>query len=691
MAPANYRNFGTHESIVFNHTVDVDGNGLAGVRWYELRRNGGVWSLFQEGTYSPPDGLAIHRWMGSIAMDSAGNMALGYSVSNGASAPAPGDSDTRVYPGIRYTGRRVTDPPGTMGFGENIMVNGGFSSNAGDDTVRWGDYSTMRVDPADGCTFWYTSHYNDGAVGAATRIGAFRFPTCNPADLSISKSDSPDPVIAGNQLNYTINVRNNGPATATDVVVTDELPAGVVFLSSSIPCTESFGTLTCEIDDLVDGEVASFTIQVRVPADFLSNLGVSTTNITNTASVEGTELDPDSSNNSDSESTNIIEEADVRITKVCKPDGPAQSGATGFCDILVANLGVSDAQDVVVVDTLTSDSLFQVTAYGVTPPVTCGPGVPSAFVTSFTVTCNVGTLAAGASTTIKVSVTTESAADVNDVADVSSSTPDPVTENNQATGVINFTSVADLSITKTSTPQPVVAGTNLTYIIMAANAGPSPATNVVVTDTLPAEVSVVSVTPSVGTCSGGIPGNPEQPVICTLGTLNASSSATITVVVTVDSSTPDGTILINNGAISSDINDPNNDNNVVTATSPVVAEADLAITKVVDQPSYQGNTVLTFTVSVTNTGPSDALAVVVTDSLPNIPQLIYLGDTGGCTKIGPVLTCNMGDMPIGSNNSFDIQIKVNGNHGTLTNTASVSSSTTDPNGANNSASQDIVH
>jgi hypothetical protein len=83
--------------------------------------------------------------------------------------------------------------------------------------------------------------------------------------------------------------------------------------------------------------------------------------------------------------------------------------------------------------------------------------------------------------------------------------------------------------------------------------------------------------------------------------------------------------------------------------------------------------------------------VVVTDSLPNIPQLIYLGDTGGCTKIGPVLTCNMGDMPIGSNNSFDIQIKVNGNHGTLTNTASVSSSTTDPNGANNSASQDIVH
>ncbi len=691
MGPLHYRNFGDHESLVFNHTVNATGgpNNLAGVRWYELRRNGGAWSIYNQGTFSPPDGQLIHRWMGSAGIDKAGNMAIGFSVSNAGTAGTP-STPANVYPGIRYAGRLATDPPGLMPQGEFVLTTGGGVQPPGSFENRWGDYSAMRVDPVDGCTFWFTTQWIDTGNARKTHIGAFRFPTCNPADLEVTKS-APATVVAGNQLSYTIHVINHGPNGAHDVVVTDTLPAGVTFLSSSISCTG--GTVrTCNIGDLASSDSTSFTIQVRVPASFLSALGVATTNITNTVSVDATELDPDTSNNTDSVSTNVIEQADVKVSKICKPDGPAQSGATGFCDLLVANLGVSDAQNVIVTDTLTSNSPFQVTAYSFSAPVdSCLPAVPTAFVTNVVVTCNVGTLAAGVSTTIRVSVTTQNAADVNDIGTVSSSTPDPVTSNNQATGVVTFISSADLSITKTSAPQPVVAGTNLTYTIQASNAGPSSATNVVVTDTLPAQVSVVSVTPTTGTCSGGIPGNPAQPVICTLGTLTASGSATITVVVQVNPSVPDGTILINNGAVSSDTSDPNNNNNVVTATSPVVAQADLAVTKVVDRPTYQGNVTLTYTVGVTNTGASDALGVIVTDTLPDIQQLVFLGDTGGCTKIGPVLTCDLGNMAVGTSKSFNVQIKVNGNRGTLTNTATVASSTTDPNAANNTASQDIVH
>jgi uncharacterized repeat protein (TIGR01451 family) len=282
------------------------------------------------------------------------------------------------------------------------------------------------------------------------------------------------------------------------------------------------------------------------------------------------------------------------------------------------------------------------------------------------------------------------AGDVNDVATVSSSTPDPDTSNNQATGRVRFVSSADLSITKMSGPSPVVAGTNLTYTITASNAGPSPAVNVVVRDTLPGQTSVVSVTPGGGfQCSGGIPGNPAQPLICTLGTLNDGSSAIITVVVKVNASTPDGTILINNASISSDTSDLNNSNNVVTANAPVIALADLGITKTSDQPKYKPNALITYTVKVTNNGPSDSLAVIVTDNLPTTAQTLYLSDSGGCTKSGLVLTCNMGDMSIGTSKSFDIRMKVKGNRGTITNNVSVASSTVDPVAGNNTASLSV--
>jgi hypothetical protein len=163
---AQYRNFGTYETLMFNHTVDATGNNLAGIRWYELRRQHptAAWAIQQQGTHAPDD--TVHRWMGSIAMDVNGNVALGYSVSS-----------PTVSPGIRAASRTASDPPGTLPR-ESLLQNGGGSQTFG--IPRWGNYSTMDVDPVQPGTFWYTSEYyaSTSDAGWKTRVIAFQVVPC---------------------------------------------------------------------------------------------------------------------------------------------------------------------------------------------------------------------------------------------------------------------------------------------------------------------------------------------------------------------------------------------------------------------------------------------------------------------------------------------------------------------------------
>jgi hypothetical protein len=155
-----YRNFGTHSSIVANHTVRV-GN-IAGIRWYELRNTGSGWSIYQQGTYQPDN---HHRWMGSIAMAANGNIALGYSVSS-----------STVHPSIRYTGRTPDAPLGEMNLAE-VEIASGNSSQSG--INRWGDYSCMNVDPSNDTVFWFTAEYMKGS-GWGTKIASFDFGEIQP-------------------------------------------------------------------------------------------------------------------------------------------------------------------------------------------------------------------------------------------------------------------------------------------------------------------------------------------------------------------------------------------------------------------------------------------------------------------------------------------------------------------------------
>lgn len=172
-----YRNFGSNETLVGNLVTDVDGSDRGGIRWFELRKSGGgSWSVFQEGTYSPD---ATNRWMGAIAMDGTGNIAMAYNVSS-----------TSVAPGLRYVGRLSNDPLGSMPQGEFTIINGSSANNSN----RYGDYASMGIDPVDDCTFWFTGMYNPSGSWA-TRVATFSFVECgctnppaNPTGLSANNN-----------------------------------------------------------------------------------------------------------------------------------------------------------------------------------------------------------------------------------------------------------------------------------------------------------------------------------------------------------------------------------------------------------------------------------------------------------------------------------------------------------------------
>jgi M6 family metalloprotease-like protein/uncharacterized repeat protein (TIGR01451 family) len=509
------------------------------------------------------------------------------------------------------------------------------------------------------------------------------------ADLEIFKSDDPDPVTAGNTLEYTVTVLNNGPGNVDAATVTDVLPAGVNFLSSSIPCANAAGTLTCSIGTLLNGASTNFQIQVGIPANFLSAIPASTTNISNTATISAAQPDGNLINNSVTISTAVVQSADLRVTKVCEPAGGTPAGGQATCSIYVDNLGPSGAQGVVLTDALTGNAPFTVVSANASPggfcPVAFGP-------TSATVTCNLGTEPAGGRTTVTVVVTAENPVTINDVASVTSSTPDPGAGNNHANGVVTFVAAADLSVTKSGSPDPVVAGTNLTYTLSISNAGPSAAPNVFVTDSLPALVSFVSASPSTGSCqSGVVPGDPAKPLKCNLGTLANGASASIVVVVKVNTDVPPGTILVNNVDVASDSADPDNSDNVFTVTTGVITQADLAIVKTSDSLTYKPSTQVKYSITVTNNGPSKASHVVVTDNLPDLKAAIYQFDNAGCVKSAPrILVCDLGDMAVGQTRQFFVYVTIKGSKGSVSNTATVASQTTDLVAGNNSSTRVVT-
>jgi hypothetical protein len=201
-----YRKFNTYQSMVCNHTVNM-GSNQAGIRWYELRNTGSGWTVYQQSTYSPD---SKSRWMASMAQDTSGNIALGFSLSS-----------SSTYPSIRYTGRLKNDPLNTMTYAEHGIINGGGSQTSS--SSRWGDYSSMTVDPAVPNTFWYTQEYYTSTSNSSwkTRIASFTLGASST--LSVTATATPSQINVGQSSQ--LNVIATG-GTGSYVYSWTSIPAG---------------------------------------------------------------------------------------------------------------------------------------------------------------------------------------------------------------------------------------------------------------------------------------------------------------------------------------------------------------------------------------------------------------------------------------------------------------------------------
>jgi uncharacterized repeat protein (TIGR01451 family) len=336
-----------------------------------------------------------------------------------------------------------------------------------------------------------------------------------------------------------------------------------------------------------------------------------------------------------------------------------------------------------------------VVSVSITPSGSCAP-TSAGPATSITIVCDLGTEPAGGRSTIRVTVTAADVAQVNDVATVTSDTADPVTSNNQASGRVDFVGLADLSLTKEG-PATVVAGTEMTYTIHVRNDGPSVAHDVVVTDTLPAGVSFVSVTPEQGTCTSGQP--TARDLRCGLGNLPVTAigdSVDIVVRVFVAPDVVPGTILINQALVTSSTADPDNDDVRSSVSTTVEGSADLLVTKVASPSPVTAGNPLTYTITVRNDGPSTATGVQITDTIPAGTTFVSGQDGNGATVCTLVQTgdvvCSLGTMAPGTTKTVFLTVKVGPSvppsPPPLHNKVVVSSNTPDPALGNNTFTLD---
>jgi uncharacterized repeat protein (TIGR01451 family) len=510
------------------------------------------------------------------------------------------------------------------------------------------------------------------------------------ADLRVFKDCKPDdPMLVGATATCTIVIENLGPDAAMDVTAVDDYVSNGSFefgaITPAASCTSTpnpqngSGAVSCDLGGMEPG--ARITIQIPVTASAPQN-------IDDRVIVASRTPDPNAANNVAEDGLRIVESADLRVSKDCKPDEPVFAGVEAVCTIFVDNLGPAMARNVRLTDAHLSDGTF---SFGTVTPGTCtAPTIPQ--VGSGNVTCNLGDLPAGARAIVVVPVSATEPMDINDQATVASDTADPVTGNNSATDSVRVRAISDLSVTKSDLPDPVVAGTNLTYDLAVLNAGPSGARNVLVRDMLPAGVTIVSVSAAGGTCNFGEPGNAAKPTTCTFDSLNAGGSSTMQIVVTVLPGTTG--ILHNDAGVSSANYDPDNSNDLASTDTTVRSEADLSIAKVANPSPAVAGKKLTYEVTISNGGPSTARTVTLSDQLP--PEVTFVSATisngaGTCVlqNVPPnTVFCNLNDLNPGQYVKVFIETLVAPSApdgANIANTATTSSTTPDLNTGNNTA------
>jgi uncharacterized repeat protein (TIGR01451 family) len=344
-----YRNFGDHETLVVTHSVTAGSSG--GVRWYEIRDPNGTPVLFQQGTFAPDSNF---RWMGSVATDRVGDIAVGYSESSSAMNPA-----------IAITARTPADPLGMLQ-AEDLVFQGAGSQTA--TLSRWGDYSAMTVDPVDDCTFFFTTEYipSNGTFNWHTRIVSFRVNNCK-LDTSTAISSSLNPSNSGQAVTFTATVTENAPGSGT--------PTGTVtFLDGA--STVGSGTL--------DGTGhATFATSI---------LGAGTHAIT--AQYGGSNDFNGSTSSPLTQTVNSVTGTDLAVVLAHEPRISAFGGRLTFTATVV-NLGSTPATNVALTEQLTGK--FRVLG---TPTLSAG----GPCTVSGSISCPLGTVSNGSPVTLTITL-----------------------------------------------------------------------------------------------------------------------------------------------------------------------------------------------------------------------------------------------------------------------------------------------
>lgn len=364
--------------------------------------------------------------------------------------------------------------------------------------------------------------------------------------------------------------------------------------------------------------------------------------------------------------------ADLRVTRSAVAPQQPRTGQDLSITFTVTNAGPDSASAVELRSSLRQSAAF----------VAATASAGSCTRTGDLVACALGTLASNTSVTVTITLEPSTVGTLWHTVQVASVTLDPNTANNGASSESNvLAGQADLELIKQDNPDPVTVSGNVDYVLRVRNLGPSRATNVVVTDTLPASVVYVSGTASQGSCAQA-----AAVITCNLGSLASGASATITIRVRADSVGS----LSNSASVTGTESDPNAANNSSTITTTVAPSADLQVTMVDSADPVTAGTNFTYTLTVTNRGPSNATGVTVTDTLPaGMTLASSTASQGACSTAGATVTCSLGAIAANASATMTLSVSV-GNAGTVTNTASVSASEPDPAATNNSASQQTV-
>lgn len=541
------------------------------------------------------------------------------------------------------------------------------STLAGNSSFTVTVVATAAVDVTDGATWT-----NSASVGATKELrldnntdsvsGVYS----RQADVSLDKALA-GPIVAGANAQYVLTVANAGPGTASAVMVTDEIPAGMTFVpaGSDSRCALAGTTLSCTIGSMAPSSTTTLVLVMTADPDLADG-----STVTNNASVTTTTNDTDPSNNADSATGTVARSVDLKVAKSAT-NNSAVAGGTVSYTIDVSNAGPSDASAVVVSDTLPAE--LDATSAVVSPSANCS-------LSGADIVCNFATLPAGQSAQITVTASVlssvASATNVVNSATVSSPETDSDPSNNTDDASVLVERVTQLEITKTPSTSTVTAGGSFSWTISVRNAGPSDSSAVVLTDTLPTGTTFDSGA-SDGRCEAI-----GQAVTCPIGDIGAGQTINVEVFVDVANWLVDGSTLVNQASASSP------DAETATATSEVDVQrvADLGIEKSGPATGTAGEAFM-WTVKVTNHGPSVVDGAAFTDHLPSG---FTLTAASGATCTGTdTVECALGTL----DPQQSVEVTLTGTLDpslaaglVLTNTATVHSTTTDNNPDNDEAS-----